>query len=575
MPPVTSPTLSAIRLLLRYLEQEGVEYIFGIPGGPIMPLYEALYERGRIKPILTKHEGGAAFMADGYARVSGKIGVCCTTAGPGATNALTGVAVACADHIPVLLLTAQVATQHFGKGAFQESSPEGADAVSLYRPVTKWSTMLPHPDSMGAVVRKALRLLTSGRPGPVHINLPCNFMTQPVPAELLPSAQYRFSARTFDRAAVKEASAALSAARRPVILAGHGVNLARAWGPLRELAERFQIPVATTFKAKGALPEDHPLSLGLFSHSGSPGVRDYVADPETDVLLVIGTSLGEASSCGWDERLSRKKALLQIDIDPADIGRNYPVDVALVGDAHAVLRELRFEMEREFQKGPLAAVLRPQDAGRPAPEDLPGAADQGPGPLKPRALLAELRQALPRDAVLFVDNGTIRTWAGRYFPVYRENCFFVNMGLASMGYAVAGSIGGALAGRKRPVVALVGDAAFAMNGMEVHTAVEYGVPVVWVVVNNGGHGMIYHGERLQFGGKFRSSIFAKRLRIRELAKAMGAASFLVERPGELGAALEKALRLPGPCVIEAATDLHEVPPMGARVLALQRALVAA
>lgn len=571
-------TTSAVRLLLQYLEQEGVDCIFGIPGGPIISLYEALYARGTIRPVLAKHEGGAAFMADGYARVSGRIGVCCTTAGPGATNALTGIAVAHADHIPVLLLTAQVPTHRFGKGAFQECSPDQADIVALFKPVTKWSTMLAHPSSMGHVVRRALRLMTGGRPGPVHINLPCDFATQAVPCEAPPGASFRPTSRTFDRAAVAAAAAALLGARRPAILAGHGVTLARAAGALRELSERFRIPVATTFKAKGVLPEDHPLALGVFCQSGEPRVRDYVAGEATDVLLVVGSSLGEDSSCGWDVRLGRKAALLQADIDPAEIGRNFPVDVALVGDAQTVLRELRFAMERERQKGPADAPLAEPPADRPraaepAAEPLP---PEAPGePLKPRRLLDELRRALPRDARVFVDNGSIRTWAGRYFPVYGERRFFANMGLASMGYAVAGSIGGSLADPSRPTVALVGDAAFLMNGTEVHTAVENDVPVVWVVVNNGGHGMIYHGERMLYGDAFVSSVFSRRLDVAAFARALGAASFPVAGPGELGPALREALRLRAPCVIDVATDLHEVPPMGARVAAIRGELAAA
>ncbi len=570
-------SVPAIRLLLQYLEQDGVQYIFGIPGGPIISLYEALYDRLTIKPVLAKHEEGAAFMADAYARVSGRIGVCCTTTGPGATNALTGVAVAYADHIPVLLLTAQVPTYQFGRGAFQESSPENVDIVSIYRPVTKWSTMLQHPDNIGATIRTALKVLTTGRPGPVHINLPCNFATQPVAQELLPSERFRFPCHTFDRAAVKKAAARLHSAARPVILAGHGVNLGKAWGPLRGFAERFRIPVATTFKAKGAFPEDHPLSLGVFSSSGDAQVRDYVAGPQTDVLLVVGTSLGEVSSSSWDPRLSKKRALLQVDVDPVQIGRNYPVDVALAGDAATVLTELRYQMEREAGRRSTDTAGIAAGTGLPTPYNarLPDTEQPAAGPLKPRRILQELRDTLPRDAVLFVDNGTIRTWAGQYFPVYQEGCFFVNMGMASMGYAVAGSIGGKLARPDRTVVALVGDAAFAMNGMEVHTAIEHDVPVIWVVVNNGGHGMIYHGERMLYRGKFVSSIFRKRLEIREITQAMGATSFLAQRPGELTDALHEAMKLNAPSVIEVATDLYEAPPMGARVNLLEESFVKA
>ncbi len=566
--------IPAVRLLLQYLEREGVRHIFGIPGGPIISLYEALFDRRVITPVLAKHEEGAAFMADAYARVSGRIGVCCTTTGPGATNALTGAAVAYADHIPLLILTAQVPTHQFGRGAFQESGPEAVDIVGLYKPVTKWSVMLPHPDRTGDVIRNALRLLTSGRPGPVHINLPSNFATQLVPREELAVERYRCRTRTFDRAAVRKGAELLLSCSRPVILAGQGVNLSRAWPALRGLAERFSIPVATTFKAKGALPEDHPLSLGVFSQSGDARVRDFVAGPATDALLVVGTSLGEVSSAGWDPRLSRKKAFLQADIEPGEIGRNFPVDAFLTGDAATILTELRYAMERILERqGPgrtFSFALQARPSAIPAEDDAMGEEQEEAGPLKPRRILRELREALPRDAILFVDNGTIRTWAGQYFPVYQEGCFFVNMGMASMGFAVAGSIGGKLAAPGRPVVALVGDAAFAMNGMEVHTAVEYEVPVVWVVVNNGGHGMIYHGERMLYGGKFVSSIFRKRLEIQELTKAMGAASFLARRPGDLGRALTQALALKAPCVIEVEADLHEVPPMGARVNAVRR-----
>ena len=566
--PKTKP---AVHVLLDYLEHEGVEYIFGVPGGPIMPLYEALYERGRIKPILAKHEEGAAFMADGYARVSGKVGVCCTTSGPGATNALTGIAVAHADHVPVLLITAQVPTHRFGMGAFQESGPETIDLVGLFSTVTKWSTMLPHPNRMGATVRAALRIMQSGAPGPVHLNIPLNFISQPVSDEFQPSSRYRVATESFDRRSIREAAVLLLAARRPVILAGHGVNASKAWRPLRELALRLQIPVATTFKAKGVLPEDHPLSLGVFGPAGSPATREFVFSPETDLVFVIGSSLGEDSTCGFDPRLARKSSFLQLDVDPCVIGRNFPVSVGLAGDGGAVLTELLYEIERRIRGGALV-IERMHSPLRTFPR--PGG-DSGPGGLKPQYVLKELREALPRDAAVFVDNGTIRTWSGRHFPVYCEQGFFVNMGLASMGYAVAGSVGGKLAQPERTVVALVGDAAFAMNGMEVHTAVENQVSVIWVVINNGGHGMIYHGERAQFGGKFRSSIFNRSLDIAAVAHGLGARSIRVERPGQLALALREAQTAKGPVLIDVATDLSEAPPMGERVRSLQQELAAA
>ncbi len=558
----------AVHVLLDHLEHEGVGHIFGIPGGPIIPLYEALYARGRIKPVLVKHEEGAAFMADGYARATGRIGVCCTTTGPGATNALTGIAVSYVDQIPVLLLTAQVPTHQFGMGAFQESSPEIVDLVGLYKPVTKWSTMVHHPGRLGATIRTALRVMQSGRPGPVHVSIPLDYITQAVEEEAAPPARGRFPAGTFDRFSVRAAVDRLLRARRPVVLAGHGVNGARAWRALRSLAERLSLPVATSFRAKGCLPEDHPLSLGVLGPSGSPETREYVLGPETDLLLVVGSSLGEVSSCGYDPRLAGK-TLLQIDVDPEVIGRNFPAAVGLVGDARAILVEMAYEAERRFRADGSAPAARPAPP-RPAAEIRAPA-----GGLQPQHVLRELRAALPRDAMLFVDNGSIRSWVGRHFPIYQENSFFVNMGLASMGYAVAGCVGAQLACPERTVVALSGDASFAMNGMEVHTAVENDAPVIWVVVNNGGHGMIYHGERALYGGKFCSSLFRRPIDVAAVARGLGAEAFRVERPGELSEALEAARAARRPAVIDVLTEMGDAPPMGARVKTIQKELAAA
>jgi acetolactate synthase-1/2/3 large subunit len=261
---------TAVQLLLAYLEQEGVDTVFGIPGGPLMPFYEAMFAGGKIRPVITKHEEGAAFMADGYARVSGRLGVCCATTGPGATNALTGIACAYRDSVPVLLLTAQIALSAFGKGAAQESSPLGIDIVDMYKDVTKASVMLMAPEKIAEVTRHLLRTSLSGRSGPIHLSLPADMMGRPVPDDLRKPQQYRPPSELFDRRSVKEAAKLLLQARRPVLLAGYGVHLSRAYDELRGLAERLKIPVATTQKGKGVFPEDHALSLGVFGFAGSP-----------------------------------------------------------------------------------------------------------------------------------------------------------------------------------------------------------------------------------------------------------------------------------------------------------------
>ncbi len=565
---------TAARILVEYLKQEGVEYIFGIPGGPLMPLYEALFETGWIKPILARHEEGAAFMADGYARASGKLGVCCATTGPGATNLMTGVACANADSIPLMVLTAQVATSSFGKGAAQESTAHGVDVVNMFAPITKSSVMLHASDRIGDVIKAALRAALSGRKGPVHISLPADFMKKIVKVHVQAPSTYRVSSSHFDRAAIVEASKLLMCAKRPAILAGNGVNLSGANQELKNLAERLNIPVVTSPKAKGAFPENHLLSLGAFGFVGSLWAEKFMLSRETDVLLVVGSSMGELTTCNWDARLAPSKTLIQIDIDPCEIGKNYPTSLGIVGDAKTVLGELVYQVDRDLKRMPKPEgttsewlkQLKNDTPSCSSPEKMTSEET----PLKPQRVMKELRDALPSDGVLFVDIGTCMIWAFQYFPVYEPGTFYVNLGLASMGHAVAACIGGKLARPDKPVVALAGDAAFAMNGMEVHTAVDNEIPVVWVVMNNGGHGMVHHGETIQFGGKFNSSMYRHPLNIAEIARGLGAVAMRALKPGDVEKCVKKAISLNATCVIEVVTDTSEVPPLGHRIHSLEK-----
>lgn len=568
-------TSSVVDVLLEHLEQEGIAHIFGIPGGPLMPLYEALFRRGRVTPILAKHEGGAAFMADGYARVRRGLGVCCATTGPGATNALTGIACSYADSVPVLAVTAQIATGAFGKGAAQESTPQGVDVVSLYRHVTKQSLMLISPDLAGETTRSLLRAALSGRTGPVHLSLPADLMKKPAPRDVVAPERFRASGRSFDREAVREAAALLARAKRPALLLGHGAVLSGAWEAARRLAERLVIPVATTPKAKGAFPEDHLLSLGVFGFAGCPQAREYLLGGEVDLLLTVGTSLGELSTATWDPKLAPAGGLIQVDCDAREIGKNYPAKVAVVGDAAAVLTELAFQVERElkWKDDPApprtAAWVRSLKARAPRHVDA-SSLEAAEGPLKPQRVMRELRESLPDDVVMFVDIGNCMAWALHYFPVLTPGSFHINLGMASMGYAGPASIGGKLAAPDKAVVALMGDAAFAMNGMELHAAVEHSVPVVWVVLNNGGHGMVHHGERLQFKGRFSTSKFQHPLDIAAMARAMGAQACVAESAGGVEAAVKAALSRPGPTVIDARVDIEALPPMALRIETLDK-----
>jgi acetolactate synthase-1/2/3 large subunit len=557
------PTLSAIQFLLRALEEEGVTHIFGVPGGPLVPLYEALAERQRIIPILAKHEEWAAFMAEGYARVRRGLGVSFATSGPGATNALTGVASAYSDSIPLLFLSGQVSTSAFGKGALQDSSGMhwNLDIVDIYRSATKFSAMLNSPQQAPHLVRRAVRTALTGRQGAVHLNLPADVVKQPVSTDDLSITRYRSHVTAAgDEEAIKQVALLLRGARRPAFFVGHGVNLAGGWAPLQRIAEALQVPVATTLKGKSAFPEQHPLSLGVFGMGGHPFADEYLLSDEVDLLVIIGTSLGELQTYGWEPKLVANRTVVQIDIDPLEIGKNYPVDASVVGDAHAILTDLAkilSSSDQSFQQrdNPLLERVRARHVRYYQAEQLQGDA----AVLKSSALATKMSEILPPETLLFVDNGNCFSWTGQYYVARQPGSVFIALNVASMGYAIAAAIGGKVAAPDRPVVALVGDGAFAMNGMEVHSAVDAGIPVIWIVLNNGGHGMVYNGETLLSGRSLSTTVFRKPLDISTIARGLGARTFKATTLDEFASSLHQALDAREPCVIDALVDLEEIP----------------
>jgi acetolactate synthase-1/2/3 large subunit len=558
--PVSARSLEripAVHALLAVLEEEGVEVVFGVPGGPLTALFEALQARSTIRFVMAKHEGGAAFMAASYARVSGKLGVCVGTSGPGATNALTGVASAQADSLPLLFLSGQVSTTAFGTGAIQESSAFGIDLVRLFEPVTKLSVMFPSVERVPDTVRHALRVALGGRQGAVHLNMPANMLQAEIDYRPLRSHEFRAHSRTFDVGALGALAEAFGRARSPCILAGHGVGLSRAENELLALAYRAGAHVVTTPKGKGAIAETEPLWAGVHGFGGHVGAETTLAD--ADLLLIIGSSLNEFVTNGRPLGISSECVVAQIDIDPGSIGRNQPVDVSVVGDARAVLEALE---ERLSRKPRAESASRPPRSVAPVPvkaeSGFPAAISSA---VKPRELVLALRQAMADEDLLFVDIGTAILWSVHHFQVRRPHTFFVDLGLGSMGAAVAGSVGGALAaaGSAR-VVALVGDGALAMNGMELHTAAEYGIAVTWVVLNNSGHGMVRQGDQIMRGRDLGASRFQRPFDAAQIARGLGVPGFRAESLEELRPLLSASLASNGPSLIDVNVALDETPP---------------
>lgn len=565
-----SPRVSqrVVDIFLRYLKAEGTTTVFGIPGGLLHHFFAAVEDDPDLRLIVTKHEEGAAFMADGYARAGRRLAVCAGTSGPGATNLLTGVACAYADGIPLLVLTGQAARQALGRGAAQETAAEDMDIVGMFRPITKYSAMVDSPQRLAHHLRRALRQALSGRCGPVHLNVPVDLWLEPLEEDWFAPETYRPSTQTFDRRAVQRATDILLAAKRPVILAGSGVARANASEHLRTLAEMLPARVATSPAAKGVFDEAHELSLGVMGFAGHRDASDTIFGDEVDVLLTVGASLNEPTTLNWDLRLTPSAALLQIDIDAHRVGRNYPVDVALVGDAQSILVELIYHAHRRMREGVQAVSTwneAPPLARGHQRYSAPERRVSEALPLTPERWRCDLEDVLPSDALVFSDIGGHMFFNIHNLCLRDQQRFLINFGFASMGHGTAAPVGAALACPQQPVIAIVGDACLTMNGMELLTAVEYDVPLIWVVENNQMHGIIWHGSQLVGDGRPMQSIRYKRpLEIASIARAMGLATWVVERPGAMQEALRAALARRGPALIEVRVDGSIAPPLGDR-----------
>ncbi len=609
--------MTAADLLIKYLEQEGVEYIFGVPGGALEPFCGAINKSRQIELVLAKHEQGAAFMADGYARVSRKIGVCCATTGPGSTNLITGLASSYADSIPVLVITAQVPTSVFGKGALQESTYAGINIVELFKYCTKFSAMVMNSHKMGDMVREALRSALCGRRGPVHINIPMDVLMGEVGKAIVPHEKFIAKTKYFDRDGVKNAANLLLNAKKPAMFLGSGTLLSDdAADEVYELAKALSIPVITTPKAKGVFPEDHHLSLGVFGLAGSPRSFAYLLDTESkgndeniksvvknenmdsgnnlepndsnpadrsseiDVLLAIGTSFNEWGTHAWDDGLKPEHALIQVDIDPLEFGKNYPCDLDLVGDAKIITHELIYEIERQKKKLSLSQQkdikqkenLRDENLrffkkciGKYTDEDKMISNDV---PLKPQRLMKDLRDSLPNDTIFFVDIGNNMAWAIHNLDIYKPYTFFAGLGFVSMGFGVAAVVGAKFAAPDKPVVAIVGDGGFLMNGMEVATAVNYNKPVIWIIENNSELGMVSHARRMlnipyNIGAEFETVDFVK------IAEGLGAVGIKITKPGEINKEMMGEIIASGKStVLDVIIDKDETPPLGSRIKAI-------
>ena len=487
-------------LIVRYMERLGVECIFGIPGSHILPVYDALYD-SKIKSLLVKHEQAAAFMAGGHARVTGGVGACITTAGPGATNLVTAIASAYADHLPVLAITGEAPTYIFGKGGLQESSGEGGaiDQVALFAGITRYHKLIERTDYLATVLNQAAKHLLSKTPGPVVLSIPYNIQKELVDASILDDITFsRANNECFIADAhIDKTIALLREAKKPLIIAGYGCIRASAQEALRNISERLNIPVTSSLKAKGAIDERSALALGSLGVTSGGHALRYL-EQEADLVMVLGAGFNERTSYVWDKNLLAGKKLIQVDNSSQQLDKVFRADLVVHTDLGAYLRALDSALQAQNvpAKAPVDVAAFIENAQKQA--DAAGKTIFDAKFDQVRAFYRWLEQQFPDGLVMFDDN---IVFAQNFYRVSGKDRFYPNTGISSLGHAIPAAIGAGCAIRQ-PLFAIIGDGGFHMCAMELMTAVNYNIPLNVVLFNNNTMGLIRKNQHHLYRDRF-------------------------------------------------------------------------
>lgn len=563
---------SVANLLVQHLEQRGVEHIFGLCGHTNIAVLAAL-ENSSIRFVNTRHEQIAAHAADGYARAKRKTGVLLSHVGPGLTNAATGVANAALDSIPMVVFAGDVPSHYYGKHPHQEINLH-ADAAQheIYRPFVKRAWRVDRPDLLPEIVDKAFHLAESGRPGPVLVSVPMDVFSTKVDATAFDRA--RANAPSYQKPSIDDETArriitALTNARQPLLYVGGGILLADAAAELRAFVDHLGVAVAHSLMGKGALPDDHPLTLGMTGFWGTQYINDSCRG--ADCILALGTRFCEADCSSWEGEYTFNippTKLIHIDIDPAQIGRNYPVEIGAIADVKQALTVLnRVARSMIAQPRTNEALRREISEYRQAFKRANAAAEASEQfPLRPERILADVRATLPRNAFITTDVGWNKNGVGQQFPIYEPGSILTPGGYATMGFGAPAALGAKIACPDRVVVSLVGDGGFGQNPSVLAAAVEQDAAVVWVVMNNLAYGTIAGLEKAHFGTTF-GTVFKRKgepysPNFAQVAQAYGVDAVRVESAAQFRPALEHALACGKPYLLDVIMENAPVPTTG-------------
>jgi len=543
---------SGAEIIIESLKKEGVEAIFGYPGGTVLPFYDALYDSD-LKHYLVRHEQGAAHAADGYARATGKPGVCLATSGPGATNLVTGIATAYMDSVPLIALTGQVACGLLGSDSFQE-----ADITGITLPITKHNFLVKDVDDLARTIKEAFHIATTGRPGPVLIDLPKDIQVKQTKFNYPESIQLKGYKPTVEGNKGQTANAAklISAARKPVIYAGGGVIISGAESELLRLAELTLSPVTTTLMGKGAFPETHPLSLGMLGMHGTWPANYAVC--ECDLLIAVGARFGDRVTGKIDE-FAPEARIIHIDIDPAEIGKNVQIDVPIVGDLKKVLAEVNEKLEQN-PASDWQDKIGLWKAEHPLKYETNGT-------LKPQFIIEEIYDVTKGEAIIVTEVGQNQMWAAQYYKYTKPRTFISSGGLGTMGYGLPAAIGAKVGCPDSIVIDIAGDGSIQMNIQELATAVQYNIPVIVAILNNNYLGMVRQWQEIFYDRRYSYTDITGPDFVK-LAEAYGAMGIRVTDAKDVKPAMKQAIAANRPVVIDFVVEREEnvfpmVPPGGA------------
>jgi len=537
--------LTGSKILLECLQREGVETLFGYPGGTVINIYDDLMD-SPIKHILTRHEQAAVHAADGYARATGKVGVAIATSGPGATNTITGIATAYMDSIPLVIITGQVPTPLIGNDAFQE-----ADIIGITRPITKHNYLVKDVKDLATIVKKAFYIARTGRPGPVLIDLPKDVQIATTKFEYPESVELRGYKPTYSGNVrmVDKAAAMILAAKKPVIYVGGGASLTDAHAELKALAETIQAPVTTTLMGMASFPKRHPLSLGMLGMHGTYYAN--MAITNADLLIALGAR--------FDDRVTGKIAtfaphakIIHVDIDPTSIKKNVRVDLPIVGDLRDVLTKLLKALA-----GRTEDVAKMTERLKPWLEEIavwrrdqPMSYVPSKTIIKPQYVIEKLRELSADDAIVTTEVGQHQMWAAQFFDFVQPRTFLSSGGLGTMGFGLPAALGAQAAFPKRQVIDISGDGSFQMNSQELATLVQYRLPVKIVILNNNFLGMVRQWQQLFFDKRYSQTCMELPIDFVKLAEAYGATGLRADKPEQVEAVIKQAFATKGPVIME-------------------------